>query len=77
MPFDLVKTCAEKEGCVKDYTFRVIRYVYRNQGWNKLYVGWQFRFLQYTIQAILTCSALENLDRKRKIGHENGKKLNI
>jgi solute carrier family 25 carnitine/acylcarnitine transporter 20/29 len=74
MPLDLVKTLAQKAKYVNAYTFNILKSTYQEKGLLKLYVGWQFRLGQYIVQAILTCSALEELEIKRKNEHlyENG-----
>ena len=74
MPLDLVKTLAQKAEYVNAYTYNILKTTYQEKGLLKLYVGWQFRLGQYIVQAILTCSALEELEVRRKREHliENG-----
>lgn len=67
MPFDFVKTLSQREEFLSKYTFKIISNTYRENGLKKLYIGWQFRLAQYSVQAIMTCTALENLEIKRKM----------
>lgn len=66
MPFDFVKIQTQRKGYLNEYTYIILIKAYSEHGWKKLYIGWQFRLDQYTVQAILTCTALENLEIKRK-----------
>lgn len=69
MPFDFVKTQKQKDKHDNFYdknTLRVIFETIKQKGFGRLYVGWQFRIMQYLIQSIFTVVALEKLEMKAK-----------
>jgi hypothetical protein len=66
MPFDFAKTHSQKDGNIKDSTFSILRQFYKTYGFAKLYTGWQFRMLQYTLQSVFTVTTLEYLEIKSK-----------
>jgi hypothetical protein len=66
MPFDFVKTQMQKEGGVKENTFKIFKNIYKSQGVFPLYVGWQFKMIQYILQSLFTITALEHLETKAK-----------
>lgn len=67
MPFDFVKTQCQKDRNLSDGTFRILRKYYRMYGIKCLYVGWQFKSLQYFMQSIFTIKALDYLEKKAKL----------
>jgi hypothetical protein len=66
MPFDFVKTQAQKENAIKGNTFSIIKTIYNTHGMKPLYIGWQFKMIQYIIQSMFTIAALEHLELRSK-----------
>ena len=66
MPFDFVKTQCQKDKSIKKSSFRIMEYYIKDHGIKSLYVGWQFRYLQYLIQSLFTVKTLDFLENKAK-----------
>lgn len=56
----------QKEAHLEDGTLKVLRKYYNEHGLNSLYTGWQFKSLQYLIQALFTVKILDYLENKSK-----------
>ena len=66
MPFDFVKTQLQKEKCIEAKTFPILKKYYQEGGLKLLYVGWQFKMLQYITQSFFTVVTLDHLEIKSK-----------
>jgi len=66
MPFDFVKTQLQKDKNLKDSSFKILKYYYTEFGLRSLYIGWQFRSLQYFLQSVFTVKTLDYLENKAK-----------
>lgn len=66
MPFDFVKTQLQKDKNIHDSSFKVLKFYYKDYGIKSLYIGWQFRSLQYFLQSVFTVKTLDYLENKAK-----------
>lgn len=66
MPFDFVKTQCQKDKNVQENSFKILKLYYKEYGMRSLYIGWQFRSLQYFLQSVFTVKTLDYLENKAK-----------
>jgi len=66
MPFDFVKTQAQKEGPSNEKTFKIMKNFINQKGICILYTGWQFKVMQYIFQSFFTVYTLDRLEMKSK-----------
>lgn len=66
MPFDFVKTQCQKDKNSEKSPYSIIDYYFKKHGIKSLYVGWQFRYIQYLIQSLFTVKTLDYLENKAK-----------
>jgi hypothetical protein len=69
MPFDYVKTQLQKEIYIQARTFTILKQSYLEGGLRILYVGWQFKIMQYLTQSFFTVFTLDRLEVKSKEIH--------
>lgn len=61
MPFDCVKTHRQMFTATPDASLRSI---YRQRGWQGLYVGWQVRLVHYMVNSLFTVPLLDHLEKQ-------------
>lgn len=66
MPFDFVKTQLQKDKNLNDSSYKILNHYYREFGLRSLYIGWQFKSLQYFLQSVFTVKTLDYLENKAK-----------
>jgi len=66
MPFDFVKTQLQSDKNVRENSFKILKFYYKEFGIRSLYIGWQFRSLQYFLQSVFTIKTLDYLEYKAK-----------
>lgn len=66
IPFDFIKTQCQKEEYIDEKTLKLFKKFYKEQGLLSLYTGWQFKSVQYFLQALLTVKTLDYLENKAK-----------
>jgi Mitochondrial carrier protein len=66
MPFDFVKTQCQKDSNLNEGCLKILRGYYKEYGLKALYIGWQFKSLQYLLQSMITISTLDYLENKAK-----------
>lgn len=66
MPFDFVKTQLQKDKNMQENSFKILKFFYKEYGIRSLYIGWQFRSLQYFLQSVFTVKTLDYLENKAK-----------
>lgn len=67
MPFDFVKTQCQKDQNSEKSLIKIMKYNIEKYGFKSLYIGWQFRYLQFIIQSLLTVKTLDYLENKAKL----------
>ena len=66
MPFDFVKTQCQKDKNLNENTFKILKYYYKQYGVRSLYIGYQFKSLQYFLQSVFSVKTLDYLENKAK-----------
>ena len=66
MPFDFVKTQLQKDKNMQENSFKILKFYYKEYGMRSLYIGWQFRSLQYFLQSVFTVKTLDYLENKAR-----------
>ena len=69
MPFDFVKTQAQKDNPLNEQTLKIIKNYILEKRVNVLYIGWQFKMMQYIFQSFFTVFTLDRLEMKSKELH--------
>jgi hypothetical protein len=66
MPFDFVKTQLQKDKNMQEKSSKILKFYYKQYGIRSLYIGWQFKSLQYFLQSVFTVKTLDYLENKAK-----------